>query len=113
MSKRELKRDLAILPISVVRELTGLSDRQIRYYDQQELIAPQRGAGKQRRYSLNDIDRLIEIADYMDMGYTVADIHEMEAKKHRKAEPNTDVEMRKAFADELVRIGRFDNSRHF
>ncbi|SUP52790.1 HTH-type transcriptional regulator glnR [Weissella viridescens] len=68
MSERELKRDLAILPISVVRELTGLSDRQIRYYDQQELIAPQRGAGKQRRYSLNDIDRLIEIADYMDMG---------------------------------------------
>ncbi|SUP52791.1 Uncharacterised protein [Weissella viridescens] len=37
----------------------------------------------------------------------------MDAKKHRKAEPNTDVEMRKAFADELVRIGRFDNSRHF
>lgn len=103
MSERELKRDLAILPISVVRELTGLSDRQIRYYDQQELIAPQRGAGKQRRYSLNDIDRLIEIAD----------IHEMDAKKHRKADPNTDVEMRKAFADELVRIGRFDNSRHF
>lgn len=43
MGGRELRRDLAVLPMSVVRELTDLSDRQIRYYDQQGLITPQRG----------------------------------------------------------------------
>lgn len=43
MVRRELRRDLAVLPMSVVRELTGLSDRQIRYYDQQGLIEPHRG----------------------------------------------------------------------
>ena len=69
MGGRDLRRDLAVLPMSVVRELTDLSDRQIRYYDQQGLITPQRGAGKQRRFSLNDVERLNEIADFLDGGY--------------------------------------------
>lgn len=112
MSERELKRDLAILPISVVRELTGLSDRQIRYYDQQNLVNPERGNGKQRRYSLDDIDRLIEIADFMDAGYSVADIHEMDAKRERQALQQQEADLRQVFADELLRIGRFDNQLH-
>ncbi|MBU6001424.1 MerR family DNA-binding transcriptional regulator, partial [Lactococcus lactis] len=56
MSERELRRNLSILPIGTVRELTLLTDRQIRYYEQQKLIAPGRGKGGQRRFSLNDVD---------------------------------------------------------
>lgn len=82
MVRRELRRDLAVLPMSVVRELTGLSDRQIRYYDQQGLIEPHRGAGKQRRFSLDDVDRLLEIADYLDAGYSISEIHEVDAKSN-------------------------------
>ncbi|MBM7616630.1 MerR family glutamine synthetase transcriptional repressor [Weissella uvarum] len=113
MPERELKRDLAILPISVVRELTGLSDRQIRYYDQQGLVTPERGAGKQRRFSLNDIDRLLEIADDLDSGLSVADIRELDAKHARQEKENQEADLRKIFADELIRIGRFDDNRRY
>jgi len=116
MGGRELRRDLAVLPMSVVRELTDLSDGQIRYYDQQGLITPQRGAGKQRRFSLNDVDRLIEIADYLDAGYSVSEIHEVDAKKQRKSaekpEPNEE-NLRHMLADELLKIGRFNGQRKF
>ena len=55
MSERELRRNLAILPIGTVRELTLLTDRQIRYYEQNQLITLNRGKGGQRRFSLNDV----------------------------------------------------------
>lgn len=115
MGGRELRRDLAVLPMSVVRELTGLSDRQIRYYDQQGLIEPHRGAGKQRRFSLNDVDRLIEIADYLDAGYSIAEIHEVDAKKQRKAmqQASHEENMRHMLANELLKIGRFNNQHKF
>ncbi|KRN32464.1 MerR family transcriptional regulator [Weissella halotolerans] len=116
MSERELRRDLAVLPISAVRELTGLSDRQIRYYDQQGLIEPQRGAGKQRRYSLADIDRLLKIADYMDAGYTVAEIRQVEEKQMRKAMAKStedDEQLRHFLANELLKIGRFGDQQEY
>ena len=114
MVRRELRRDLAVLPMSVVRELTGLSDRQIRYYDQQGLIEPHRGAGEQRRFSLDDVDRLLEIADYLDAGYSISEIHEVDAKKQRreaeKVNPD-EINMRHMLADELLKIGRFNNGQ--
>ena len=115
MSGRELRRDLAVLPMSVVRELTGLTDRQVRYYDQQGLIEPHRGAGKQRRFSLEDVDRLLQIAEYLDAGYTVAEIHEVDQKQQRK-QKNTDPSeksLRHILADELLNIGRFNGQQRF
>ncbi|WP_143786767.1 MerR family transcriptional regulator, partial [Oenococcus oeni] len=58
MIDERLKKDLAILPISTVRALTNLSDRQIRYYESQDLLTTKRGKGGQRRFSLNDVERL-------------------------------------------------------
>ncbi|AOT56909.1 MerR family transcriptional regulator [Weissella soli] len=114
MSEKELRREMAVLPISVVRELTGLSDRQIRYYDQQGLITPKRGAGKQRRYSLNDVDRLLEIADYLDAGYTISEIREVEHKQIiRRQQASSDAALRNALQDEFLKIGRFGNQSHF
>ena len=114
MSERELRRDLAVLPMSVVRELTGLSDRQVRYYDQQGLIEPQRGACKQRRFSLDDVDRLLQIAEYLDAGYTVAEIHEVDQKQQRKhtKEPSEE-SLRHMLADELLNIGRLNGKQKF
>ncbi|QEA56596.1 MerR family transcriptional regulator [Weissella hellenica] len=115
MSGRELRRDLAVLPMSVVRELTGLTDRQVRYYDQQGLVEPQRGAGKQRRFSLEDVDRLLQIAEYLDAGYTVAEIREVDAKKLRKQNNTAPSEegLRHMLADELLNIGRFNGQQKF
>ncbi|SCB95823.1 MerR family transcriptional regulator [Weissella bombi] len=115
MSGRELRRDLAVLPMSVVRELTGLTDRQVRYYDQQGLVEPQRGAGKQRRFSLDDVDRLLQIAEYLDAGYTVAEIREVDEKKLRKQKNTAPSEenLRHMLADELLNIGRFNGQQKF
>ena len=86
MSERELRRNLSILPIGTVRELTLLTDRHIRYYEQQKLIALGRGKGGQRRFSLNDVDRLLEIRDFLDAGDSIKDIQEIFAKQRRKAQ---------------------------
>ena len=51
---------MAVFPIGSVMKLTDLSARQIRYYEDQELIKPDRNEGNRRMYSLNDMDRLLE-----------------------------------------------------
>ncbi|MDF7626569.1 MerR family transcriptional regulator [Leuconostocaceae bacterium ESL0723] len=109
MSGRELRRNLAILPISTVRELTMLTDRQIRYYEQHELVAPKRGKGGQRRFSLNDVDRLLTIKDYLDAGDSTKDIKEIFAKQDRKLQQAKDSEaaLRRSLQGEFAQIGRF------
>ncbi|CAH1852373.1 MerR family transcriptional regulator [Convivina intestini] len=110
MSGRELRRNLAILPIGTVRELTLLTDRQIRYYEQHGLISPKRGDGGQRRFSLNDVDQLLNIKDHLDAGDSTKDIKEIFEKQARKARQskNTDQALRRSLQDEFAKIGRFD-----
>ena len=74
MKEKELRRSLAVLPIGTVMKLTNLSARQIRYYEEQELITPERNAGNRRMFSLNDVDRLLEIKDYLADGINMAGI---------------------------------------
>ena len=74
MKEKELRRSLAVLPIGTVMKLTDLSARQIRYYEEQELVIPERNEGNRRMYSLNDIDKLLEIKDYCGGGYNMASI---------------------------------------
>ena len=63
MKEKEFRRNMAVFPIGSVMKLTDLSARQIRYYEDQELIKPDRNEGNRRMYSLNDMDRLLEIKD--------------------------------------------------
>ena len=63
--EKELRRSLAVFPIGTVMKLTDLTARQIRYYEDQGLIQPERTAGNRRMYSLNDMDRLLEIKDFL------------------------------------------------
>lgn len=62
--EKELRRSLAVFPIGTVMKLTDLTARQIRYYEDQGLIQPERTAGNRRMYSLNDMDSLLEIKDF-------------------------------------------------
>ena len=63
-----------LFPIGVVQELTALSARQIRYYEEQGLIKPERTETKRRLYSFNDVDRLLSIKEYLDQGLNIAGI---------------------------------------
>ncbi len=70
----DVRRNMALFPIGIVIKLTGLSARQIRYYEQQLLIAPARTSGNQRLFSFVDVDRLLEIRALIEKGINIAGI---------------------------------------
>jgi len=59
------------IPMRVVRERTGLTSRQIRYYDQVGLIFPDRSRGNQRLFSEEDIERMKKVKKLLEEGFTV------------------------------------------
>ena len=48
MGEKELRRSLAVFPIGTVMKLTDLSARQIRYYEEQRLVIPERSETNRR-----------------------------------------------------------------
>lgn len=69
-----MRRSLPLFPIGIVQRLTSLSARQIRYYEQHELIHPQRTEGNQRLFSFRDVEALLEIKNLIDQGLNIAGI---------------------------------------
>ena len=66
----DMKREKDIT-MKEAKERTGLSSRQIRYYDQQDLIFPGRSSGNQRLFSESDIKRLIKIKQLLAAGNSI------------------------------------------
>ncbi|MFU2206886.1 MerR family transcriptional regulator [Streptococcus pluranimalium] len=118
MKGKELRRTMAVFPIGTVMKLTDLTARQIRYYEDQDLINPERTPGNRRMYSLNDMDRLLEIKDFIDEGLNIAAIKheyaERQEAKQSKRKTLTDADVRRILHDELLNQGGFQNpSSHF
>ena len=59
------------IPMRIVKEKTGLTSRQIRYYDQKGLVFPERTAGNQRLFSADDLERLKKIKLLLENGYSI------------------------------------------
>ena len=53
--------DAPIYVISMAAELSGLHPQTLRQYDRLGLVSPDRAAGRGRRYSARDIERLREV----------------------------------------------------
>ena len=102
MKEKEFRRNMAVFPIGSVMKLTDLSARQIRYYEEQNLITPLRNEGNRRMYSLNDMDRLLEIKDYISEGYNIAAIKKKYAEREK--------EVRRALHNDILQQGRFGSS---
>ncbi len=114
MREKEFRRSLAIFPIGSVMKLTDLTARQIRYYEDQGLIKPDRNEGNRRLYSLNDMDLLLEIKDFLDEGLNIARLRRnMQIGKRKlrsKSEKTlTDEDVRRILHDEFSRQGRFSS----
>jgi MerR family glutamine synthetase transcriptional repressor len=71
------RRSLALFPISIVQKLTDLTARQIRYYEQHQLVQPARTGGNQRLFSFNDVEQLLDIKKLIDQGINIAGIKKM------------------------------------
>jgi MerR family glutamine synthetase transcriptional repressor len=70
----EVRDDMPVYTIGRVVYLTGLSARQVRYYETKNLIAPTRTAGNQRLYSRDQVHLLQMVKRLLDEGYTLTNI---------------------------------------
>jgi DNA-binding transcriptional MerR regulator len=61
-------KETKAITIGAVSEITGLSERQIRYYEDKELISPSRTSGGTRKYSFNDIEKIVEVSKKIKKG---------------------------------------------
>lgn len=65
---------LPVYPMRVVCSMTGLTERQIRYWESLGLIAPARTPGDQRLFSQRDVQRLKHIKRLKDSGIPLRSI---------------------------------------
>ena len=72
-----MDKNASVLPISIVTQITQLTPRQIRYYEQQGLISPTRSTGKQKMFSSEDIEQLVQIKELIGRGLNIAGVKEM------------------------------------
>lgn len=112
----EIRRNMALFPIGIVMKLTDLSARQIRYYEQHELIIPVRTSGNQRMFSFNDVERLLGIKRLIEKGVNIAGVKQMldplsegseeatviNEKTEKKRRELTDAQLHKMLKQQLI-----------
>lgn len=113
MGHKEFRRSMAVFPIGTMMQLTDLTARQIRYYEEQRLIQPVRTETNRRMYSLNDVDRLLEIKDFLEEGWTIAAIskhyetpNSTTAAQAQGTPQLTDEDVRRILYDETMHLSR-------
>ncbi|MGE5573950.1 MAG: MerR family transcriptional regulator [Bacteroidota bacterium] len=79
----DVPRDAPVYTIGAVRRLTGLTDRQIRYYDETGLVVPARTPGNQRLYSEAHVDTLREIKHLLAEGRRIDEVRAILALRSR------------------------------
>ena len=116
MMSPEFRRAMPLLPISMVMQLTELTARQIRYYEEHELIVPARSEGNRRMFSLDDIDALLEIRELLDQGINMAGVKKVFAMRSKEyvKKPDvvrvTDTELRTILREEMLQAQRMQKT---
>lgn len=115
MSEKEFRKSLAVFPIGTVMELTGLTARQIRYFEEYQLIKPKRSESNRRLYSLNDVDRILDINDWMEKGMTLKGIQRQFRLNGQASSSKTltDDDVRRILHEEMMAQNRFVNEPPF
>lgn len=112
----EIRRSMPLLPISIVMQLTELSARQIRYYEEHHLIQPHRTEGNRRMFSLNDVDKLLEIKDLLEQGVNMAGIKKVFAMRNNPAAHTdgqseiSDADLRRILREEMRQAQRMQKT---
>lgn len=76
-----------VISIGTVSELTGLSERQIRYYETRKLIFPERSKTGIRKYSFQDVETLVEIANQLEEGVWTNEIRKELKRREKPKDP--------------------------
>ena len=109
----QFRRSNPLFPIGIVQDLTQLTGRQIRYYEEQGLISPSRTESKRRLYSFNDVERLLTIKDFIDQGFNLAAIRHMldnTDAKDAESPKVSEQELHKLLKTQLQEAGRFNKT---
>jgi MerR family transcriptional regulator, glutamine synthetase repressor len=85
MLMSKTRRDMPLFPMGIVMQLSELTARQIRYYEEHNLIQPARTNGNRRLFSFNDVDKLLEIKELLDQGLNMAGITKVFKMKETEA----------------------------
>ncbi len=117
-----IRRTMPLFPIGIVMQLTELSARQIRYYEENELVFPARSDGNRRLFSFNDVDTLLEIKNLIEQKVNIAGIKQLMAVKQQQAAPTQEVateaakpelsddQLRKLLRAEMMQAGRYNRT---
>ncbi len=70
----DLNETTPLFVISVAAELCGMHPQTLRQYDRMGLVCPTRTLGKSRRYTMQDVAKLREIARLSQEGVSLAGI---------------------------------------
>jgi MerR family transcriptional regulator/heat shock protein HspR len=82
--KRQIDdNDRPLFMISVAAELAGMHPQTLRLYERRGLVLPQRTAGKTRRYSQHDVERLQRIQQLTDLGLNLAGVERVLAMEQQ------------------------------
>ncbi len=71
--------------LGMVMETTGLSARQIRYYESKGFFHPERSSGNQRMFSPSDLTILQSVAELRKKGYSLVKIRTILAAREKSA----------------------------
>lgn len=63
--------DAPVYSMAVAERMSGLTPRRMRYYESMGLVDPFRTSGNRRLYSRADLDRLAEIKELLEEGYSL------------------------------------------
>lgn len=86
----DARRQLPLFTIGIVQKLSGLTARQIRYYETHGLVTPVRSEGKQRLFSFEDVERLMSVRALLDDGLNMAGVKARFAQVKRQS-PRNDI----------------------
>ncbi len=97
-----------IITVTVAAELAGMHPQTLRQYDRLALVSPRRTVGGSRRYSMNDIAQLREIARLSAEGINLEGIRRiLELENQVQGLSERVRELESTLADELLnRRGR-------
>jgi len=84
LDRNFLYRDKKVMTMKIVTEMTGLSERKVRYYETKKLIFPERTSSGIRKYSFSDIEKLMDIAEKIEDGVLTREIRNDFFKRRKK-----------------------------
>ncbi len=103
--------DFPAFTISVAAELAGMHPQTLRMYERRGLLRPSRTAKNTRRYSLRDVQRLVEIQALTQLGLNLAGVEQVLALHAQVEEMTHELERLQGMLEEAAATMRREVAR--